>query len=109
MRKKMNNNILGGNYKVMNHSMSDLVKLDALSSTSNYVSKNYSSNLLDLLNSQRGDRSLCDYEIRVENASFYCHKCVLVGISDFFRAMLSSQMKEAREDFVELKVNILIY
>jgi kelch-like protein 9/13 len=63
----------------------------------------YSSNLLKQLNSMRNDRSLCDYEIRVNGESFSCHKCILIAISDFFRLMLTTNMKESKQDFVELK------
>jgi hypothetical protein len=63
----------------------------------------HSSNLLKILDSMRGDRSLCDYEIRVNGESFSCHKCILIAMSDFFRAMLTGSMRESRENFVELK------
>ena len=51
--------------------------------------KDHSSKLLKILNSQRNDKSLCDYEIRVNGESFYCHKCVLISMSDFFNVMLT--------------------
>jgi hypothetical protein len=63
----------------------------------------HSSHLLRILDSMRGDKSLCDYEIRVNGESFFCHKCILIAMSDFFRAMLTGSMKESRENFVELK------
>jgi hypothetical protein len=63
----------------------------------------HSSNLLKMLDKMRSDKLLCDYEIRVNGKSFFCHKCILIAMSDFFRAMLTGSMKESRENFVELK------
>ena len=61
--------------------------------------------VMDLMNRQRSDPSLCDYEIRVCERSFYCHKCILIGLSDFFKVMLTGSMKESKENFVQLKVS----
>ena len=63
----------------------------------------HSFNLLKSLNLMRDNKSLCDYEIQVNGKSFYCHKFVLIAMSDFFKAMLTGTMKESKEKFVELK------
>ncbi len=49
----------------------------------------HSIKLLQILNSQRNDESLCDYEIRINEESLFCHKCVLIAMSDFFSVMLT--------------------
>jgi len=70
----------------------------------NSSTSGHASHMLKLLNSQRVEPSLCDYQIHLNGRTFYCHKCVLIAVSDFFRAMLtSSSMKESRENYVELK------
>lgn len=47
---------------------------------------------------------LCtDFEIEVEGKSFRCHKLVLVSVSDYFKAMLRSGMKEVEEGKVKLQ------
>lgn len=44
----------------------------------------HSIKLLSSLNNMRNDESLCDYEIRVNGKSFFCHKFLLIAMSDFF-------------------------
>lgn len=80
----------------LDHKASDNTKLHE----SDYE---HSKNLLKILNSMRDDESLCDYEIRVNGKSFYCHKFILIAASDFFKAMLTGCMKESKENYVELK------
>lgn len=67
----------------------------------------HSAFVLDLINRQRNDPALCDYEIRVNERSFHCHKCILIGLSEFFKVMLTGTMKESKENFVELKVIVV--
>ncbi len=99
----------------MNDSLDDLRLLGSLISTPGHlfstddgvIASGYAKKILHLLNSQRNDPSLCDYEVIVDGQTFNCHKCVLISISEFFRIMLTSSMKESRENFVILKVKIL--
>ena len=49
------------------------------------------------------DSSLCDYTIIAEGQSFKTHRNVLAAVSDYFRAMLTGSMLEARQDHVDLK------
>ena len=49
----------------------------------------HSIKLLNILNNQRNEKSMCDYEIRINGESLYCHKCVLIAMSDFFSVMLT--------------------
>lgn len=67
--------------------------------------ENHSLMLLKKLNTMRtNEHELCDYEIRVNGESFYCHRCVLIAASDFFKAMLTTcSMKESRQNYVDLK------
>ncbi len=53
----------------------------------------HSIKLLKILNSQRENESMCDYEIIVNEESFYCHKCILIAMSDFFSVMLNGNLK----------------
>ena len=79
--------------------------LDEINPMSLEMSNQHAWHILDMLNKQRNEPDLCDYEIHVNERVFYCHKCVLIGVSDFFKAMLTGSMKESRENFVVLKVN----
>ncbi len=49
------------------------------------------------------DCSLCDYTIIAEGQTFKTHRNVLAAVSDYFRAMLTGSMMEARQDHVDLK------
>lgn len=49
----------------------------------------YSKQLLTKLNQTRNDSTLCDYEIRCNSRVFNAHKCILMSVSDFFKAMLT--------------------
>lgn len=46
---------------------------------------------------------LCDYTLKADDESFAVHKVVMVACSDYFQAMLTSNMKECQESTVELK------
>ena len=59
----------------------DLLKFDKHTDIFN---TDHSKKLLKILNSQRENESLCDYEIKVYNESFHCHKCVLIVNIYFF-------------------------
>ena len=94
-------------------SLDDLRILGSLSPTSGHllasddglIAAGHAKKILHLLNSQRSDPNLCDYEVIVDGQVFNCHKCILIGISEFFRIMLTGTMKESRENSVTLKVN----
>ena len=45
---------------------------------------------------------LCDTTIRTEGQDFAAHKCVLSAASAYFRALFTSQMKETKNNMVEL-------
>ena len=47
--------------------------------------------------------NLCDYTIIAEGQSFPAHRTMLAAVSDYFRAMLTGPMIEARQDHVDLK------
>lgn len=80
-----------------------------MSTLDNNTAHHHAIHLLKLLNSQRNDPSLCDYEIGVDGEIFTCHKCVLIGLSEFFKIMLTGTMKESRENYVELKVKFAFF
>jgi len=93
---------LQSDYDKMEHSYS--LRRNLTKTTNDYdMNSEHSKLLLQTLNEMRDNESLCDYEIRVNGQSFYCHKCLLIAMSDFFKAMLTCSMKESREKFVELK------
>jgi hypothetical protein len=58
--------------------------------------------LLKTLNSMRNDKALCDFEIKCENDSFYCHKCLLIATSDYFRVLLTGPMQQTNQTCADL-------
>ena len=49
------------------------------------------------------EEQLCDYTVITEGQKFTTHKNVLAAVSDYFKAMLTGSMLEARQEHVELK------
>lgn len=67
--------------------------------------------MLDALNQMRlKDGSMCDVTLCVakdesqpaEIERFRCHKCVLAALSDYFKAMFSSELAESRQTEIRL-------
>ncbi|XP_013408733.1 kelch-like protein 26 [Lingula anatina] len=54
------------------------------------------------LNELRKEGTLCDYSLVAENTTLKVHKAVLAACSDYFRVMMTGDMREAREDSVHL-------
>lgn len=48
-------------------------------------------------------QALFDYTLLADGQSFPVHRAVLASVSDYFYAMLTSGMKETKQDYVELK------
>ena len=67
------------------------------------ISEDFKDELLDKLNELRETNVLCDTTIRAEGQDFATHKCVLSAASAYFRALFTSQMKETKNNMVELQ------
>ena len=67
------------------------------------ISEDFKDELLDKLNELRETNVLCDTTIRAEGQDFAAHKCVLSAASAYFRALFTSQMKETKNNMVELQ------
>ena len=65
--------------------------------------EDFKDELLDKLNELRETNVLCDATIRAEGQDFAAHKCVLSAASAYFRALFTSQMKETKNNMVELQ------
>ena len=65
--------------------------------------EDFKDELLDKLNELRETNILCDATIRAEGQDFAAHKCVLSAASAYFRALFTSQMKETKNNMVELQ------
>ena len=65
--------------------------------------EDFKDELLDKLNELRETNVLCDTTIRAEGQDFAAHKCVLSAASAYFRALFTSQMKETKNNMVELQ------
>ncbi|XP_006811935.1 kelch-like protein 28 [Saccoglossus kowalevskii] len=55
------------------------------------------------LNSLHEDKILCDITLKVGTKEFKAHRVVLAALSEYFRAMFTVQLKESKEDVIELK------
>ena len=66
-------------------------------------SPNYSHHILVGLNELRAQNMLCDYTLTAKGCSLRVHRAVMVACSDYFRALLSSEMRESLEMSVDLK------
>lgn len=59
----------------------------------------HTDNYRNFLNNQQ----FSDFQVKCEDKSFFCHRVVLASRSKVFAAMLSHDMKEAQQGFVEIK------
>ena len=64
---------------------------------------NHHEKVVKSLNALRQVETLCDYRLKAGGLSLPVHKVVLIACSDYFLAMMTSNMKECRENEVELK------
>ena len=64
--------------------------------------RNYPLDILYSLKKQRHQHKFTDLILKVEGIEFYCHRAILIAISPYFRAMLTSDMKESMEEEVTL-------
>jgi len=63
----------------------------------------HSSKLIVGLDELRSAGILCDYTIIAGGVEMHVHRSVLVACSDYFRAMLTGDMRESRESCVTLQ------
>ncbi|XP_077969774.1 uncharacterized protein LOC120331545 isoform X1 [Styela clava] len=59
--------------------------------------------LMTALDSLREQNILCDFDVKVGDKSFRAHRCVLAASSEYFKAMFTSEMKESRDGFINMK------
>ena len=65
--------------------------------------RNHFEKIVKGLDDLRQKSLLCDYTLKADEESFAVHKVVMVACSDYFQAMLTSNMKECHENVVDLK------
>ncbi|CAF1232536.1 unnamed protein product [Rotaria sp. Silwood1] len=83
----------------------NVVSFDDITSSSTKLTNafNYATKLLEKVSSLRDKPELCDFRIDINDKHLYCHKFLLIAISDYFKAMFSGNMSESQSDHVELK------
>ena len=54
----------------------------------------------------RQQNILCDITLTVDDESFRAHKAVLVAVSDVFRAMFTSGLKESNSEAITLQDDV---
>ncbi len=54
------------------------------------------------LNELRKQRTFCDVVVKAGDREFPIHRCVLAGVSNYFKAMFTTGLCESRQDVVTL-------
>ncbi|CAF3488082.1 unnamed protein product [Rotaria sp. Silwood1] len=69
----------------------NVVSFDDITSSSTKLTNafNYATKLLEKVSSLRDKPELCDFRIDINDKHLYCHKFLLIAISDYFKAMFS--------------------
>ncbi|XP_077991758.1 kelch-like protein 24 [Glandiceps talaboti] len=70
--------------------------------TFEHCDQSFASDLLSALNEMRLSSDITDTILLVEGQEFPCHRAVLAGSSQYFRAMFSSDLRESHEQRVTL-------
>lgn len=79
---------------------------DTQQSGSSFVllsSPSYTSKIMSGLDKLREDGFLCDYTLITGGLQMHVHRVVMVACSDYFRAMLMGDMRESKENSVQLQ------
>ncbi|CAF0832223.1 unnamed protein product [Adineta steineri] len=88
------------------HFDDDMNSFDDATSTSTTMltnTSNYAIKLLEKFSLMREKPELCDFCIHINSKRLYCHKFLLIAMSDYFKAMFNGNMLESHSDHVELK------
>ncbi|XP_060567211.1 kelch-like protein 13 [Ruditapes philippinarum] len=67
------------------------------------IAKNHSFKLLRGLQEFHKQETFCDYVLVAEGQEFKVHRVVMASCSDYFKVMLTGEMRESREGKVDLK------
>ncbi|KAL3879178.1 hypothetical protein ACJMK2_031487, partial [Sinanodonta woodiana] len=76
---------------------------DVTLNTNGYKINNFGDWMLERLFTFYEEEELTDFKIKVDERIFKVHKLVMACSSDYFRAMLSHDVKETRHDLAEMK------
>ncbi len=57
---------------------------------------------MDGLNTLRLSKSMYDITLVVDGEEFYCHKCVLASLSDYFNVMFNTELAESKQSHVNI-------
>ena len=68
-----------------------------------FRASSYSNDMVAGFKRLRDTRSLCDCILVAEAVSFHVHKSLLASVSDYFRAMFCSGMRESTNQMIELQ------
>ncbi|KAH3769879.1 kelch-like protein 13 isoform X2 [Dreissena polymorpha] len=75
----------------------------AVGSPASLIAKHHSIKVLKGLQEFHKNEVFCDYVLVAESREFKVHRVVMASCSDYFRVMLTGEMRESREGRVDLK------
>ena len=79
-------------------------KMEALSEPMSLEPSQHRQELVDRLDILRTNESFCDVTIVAKGKEFKAHKAVLAAASPFFLTLLTSDMKESREQLIKIEL-----
>ena len=81
-----------------------LFKMEALSEPMSLQPSQHRQELVDRLDILRTNESFCDVTIVAKGKEFKAHKAVLAATSPFFLTLLTSDMKESKEQLIKIEL-----
>ena len=81
-----------------------LFKMEALSEPMSLQPSQHRQELVDRLDILRTSESFCDVTIVAKGKEFKAHKAVLAATSPFFLTLLTSDMKESKEQLIKIEL-----
>jgi len=82
------------NYQIHDHHLNE---------RQTFRASTYANDMMAGFKSLKDSRSLCDCILVAQNVQFHVHKSILASVSDYFRAMFCSGMRESTSNIIPLQ------
>eukprot|EP00094_Tigriopus_californicus_P004616 TCALIF_04444-PA protein Name:"Similar to klhl20 Kelch-like protein 20 (Xenopus laevis)" AED:0.12 eAED:0.12 QI:148/1/0.88/1/0.87/0.88/9/0/660 len=102
MKKPSSGRALKCELEQMEHAFLDIDEEDPSQDEWTFKAKDNAEAVLESLNNLRKEGSFCDVIIRAVDRDFPIHKCVVSAVSNYFKAMFSSNLCESNQDTVTI-------